>query len=124
MKYILFLLLSSILFADVANIILKIKYIETKNIKKKFLNFDYNIFGNNFLNKPEIVNNININTNTNLKIFAIFNNKVNINGKWFSLGDYINGYKIIKITSNGVYLMKKSKIIYLKLVSNNILKVK
>jgi len=123
MRYFLVVLLSSFLFGDVANIILKIKYID--NMKKKFLSFDYNIFGNNFSNNlSESVSNINMKTNINLKIFAIFNNKVNINGKWFKLGDYINGYKIIKITSNGIYLMKKSKIIYLKLVSNNILKVK
>ena len=125
MKYLIIFILNIYLFADVSNIILKIKDIE--NIKKSFLKIDYNIFANsssNIFTTNIISKTLNSNLNKNLKIFAIFNNKVNINGKWYKVGDYIDNYKIVKITSTGVYLMKNLKIEYIKLINNYILKVK
>ena len=105
-------------FGDIANTILKINHIE--NVKKHFLKINYNIFTNNtqFITfTPTIKEN-----KINLKIYAIFNQKVNINGKWYQIGNEINGYKIINITSNSVLLKKGSKILVLK-IKNNILKV-
>jgi len=104
-------------FADVSDVILKIKAIQ--NFQKKFLIYPkYNIFIN--------INNQNINyTNIKLsqgfykmKIYAIFNNKVNINGKWKKIGDFINDYKIIKIYPDYVILKKNNKLKILKITSN------
>ncbi len=108
-------------FSDVSDIIFKIKKIE--NSKKIFLKYPpYNIF----INK-QITNNIQqtiIQSSPliNMKIYAIFNNKVNINGQWKKEGDYINDYKIIKIHPNFIVLRKNNKIKLLKF-SSNIIKV-
>ena len=59
----------------------------------------------------------------NLKIYAIFQNRVNINGKWFKIGDIINGYKILKITNNYVYLKRNNKVLKLS-ITNYILKAR
>ena len=105
-----------LLFGDVSNILLKIKDIE--NIKKNFLDVKYNIFGA-YVQNVKIVP---LTQEIKLKIYAIFNNKVNMNGKWYKLGEEINGYKIVKILKNGVVLKKANKYFYLK-IKNTILKV-
>jgi hypothetical protein len=53
-----------------------------------------------------------------LKLYAIFQNKVNINGKWLKTGDYIEGYKVIKISENEVLLTKNGKIKKIALKAN------
>jgi len=54
----------------------------------------------------------------NLVLYAIFQNRVNINGKWFKVGDVVNGYKIIKINTYGIYLSKNNKIKKISLKAN------
>ena len=121
MKKILIFLIITFSFSDVSNIIFKIK--EIQNNKKIFLKYPlYNIFINEIMH-----NNIQLiikssNLSQKIKIYAIFNNKVNINGQWKNIGDYINDYKIIKIFPNYIILRKNNKIKILKF-SSNIIKV-
>jgi len=125
MKKIIFIIFSLLLYADVTYIINEITKIEKfKPVFKKIKH--YNIF--------EYETNIATNIPTkntasrsekgsfNLKIYAIFQNRVNINGKWFKVGDTINGYKIVKITNNYVYLKRNNKTLKLS-ITNYILKV-
>jgi len=119
MKKILIFLIITFLFSDVSNTVFKIKQIQ--NSKKLFLKYpSYNIFV-----KQKIHNNNNVqiimrssNLPQRMKIYAIFNNKVNINGKWKNIGNYVNDYKIIKIYPNYVVLRKNNKIKILKFLSN------
>jgi len=121
MKKILIFFLITFLFSDVSNTIFKIN--EIQNNKKIFLKYPlYNIFINEIMH-----NNIQLiikssNLSQKIKIYAIFNNKVNINGQWKNIGDYINDYKIIKIFPNYIILRKNNKIKILKF-SSNIIKV-
>lgn len=120
-KFIIFL--AVFLFADVSDTILKLQ--DMKNMKKKFLKIDYNIFKEE--KKPVIkkvlkINKIKKAKKINLHIFAIFNNKININGNWYKKGDIVYDYKIIKVLNNGVLLKKHSKITILK-IKESILKV-
>jgi len=48
-----------------------------------------------------------------LHISAIINDSVNINGKWYSLGDSINEYTIIEIKDRFVKLKKRKNIVEL-----------
>jgi len=120
MKKILIFLIITFSFSDVSNTIFKIKQIQ--NSKKLFLKYpSYNIFVKQKINKDD--NNVQVimkssNLPQKMKIYAIFNNKVNINGKWKNIGDYVNDYKIIKIYSNYVVLRKNNKIKILKFLSN------
>ncbi len=103
-------------FSDVSNIIFKIKEIE--NSKKIFLKYpSYNIFINKQANNIQQAI-IQPSPLINMKIYAIFNNKVNINGQWKKRGDYINDYKIIKIYPDFIVLRKNNKIKLLKFKSN------
>ncbi len=99
-----------LLYADVSDTLVKIKEIE--NLKKHFLNIDYNIFGTNKIIITPVVS---LEKNLNLKIYAVFNNKININNKWYKIGDEINGYKILKITDDYVILKKENQIVKLKI---------
>ena len=117
MKKIIFIIFYLLLYADITHIIKEIK--EIKKNKPTFKKIKhYNIF------EYEIAKNT-IATSTkkdvNLKIYAISQNKVNINGKWFKIGDIINGYKITKITNNCVYLKQNNNISKLS-ITNYILK--
>ncbi len=111
---ILIIFLAVFAFGDISDAILKIKTIE--NLKKRFLKIDYNIFSTT--KKRYFV----VKSNIELKLYAIFNNRVNINGKWYKIGDIIQGYKIIKITYDKVFLKKGNKIFVLE-VKNSILRV-
>jgi len=107
------------IFADVSDTVFKIKEIETS--KKVFLPVpSYNIFTNT--KTPNVsVNKIipkKLNNSVDFKIYAIFNNKVNINGVWKSVGDFVNEYKIIKITPKYVVLKKDNEIKILKFTIN------
>lgn len=119
MKKVFFLLfIITFSFSDVSDIIFKIKEIE--NSKKIFLKYPlYNIFINKKTNITPIIKSAPV---ENMKIYAIFNNKVNINGQWKKEGEYINDYKIIKIFPDYVVLRKNNKIKLLKF-SSNIIKV-
>jgi len=116
----LIIFLAILLYADISDILIKIKDIE--NMKKSFLKVNYNIFGENYNIESSFIPVVN--NEINLNIFAIFNNKVNINGKWYKTGDEVEGYKIFKITSDKIFLKRDNKIIVLKIRQSNILKVK
>jgi hypothetical protein len=110
--------LSVFLFADISNILITINKIETYKplFKKiKFIKFK----------KTANIKQISNNTNNNfeLQLNAVFNKKALINSMWVKKGDFIKGYKVIKIYSKRVILKKENQIIVLKL-ENNILKVK
>ena len=121
MKRVFIFFLITFAFSDVSNTIFKIK--EIQNNKKIFLKYPlYNIFIN-----EKIHHNIQLMikstaSSPKIKIYAIFNNKVNINGQWKNIGDYINEYKIIKIFPNYIILRKNNKIKILNF-SSNIIKV-
>jgi len=117
-KLIIFLFV--VLYADISDILIKIKDIE--NMQKNFLTINYNIFAENYNTEPSFIPAVN--NGIELKIFAIFNNKVNINGKWYKTGDKIESYKIFKITPDKVFLKENNKIIILNIKQLNILKVK
>jgi len=109
MKKIIFFI-AVFLYADISNILIKIKQIEES--KKTFLPMPpYNIF---IFLKTELVNRVQIYTANPLKIYAIFNNLVNINGRWFRVGENVNGYKIIKVSDKKVILKKDNRYITLK----------
>ncbi len=121
MKKILIFLIITFSFSDVSNIIFKIK--EIQNNKKIFLKYPlYNIFINEILHKNIQLIIKSTTPSLKMKIYAIFNNKVNINGQWKNIGDYINDYKIIKIFPNYIILRKNNKIKILNF-SSNIIKV-
>ena len=44
-----------------------------------------------------------------LSITMLMNSSAMINGKWYKVGDTVNGYKVSKIDSTSVLLTKKSK---------------
>jgi len=123
MRNILIFLMAVFLFGDVSDTILKIKYIE--NNKKQFLKIDYNIFMTNEENpiSSPIIFEKPKKYETDLKLYAIFNNKVNINSRWYNKGDFVNGYKIVKILDDKVLLKKNSRIKILK-IKSTVLKVK
>ena len=122
MKKIVFLICSVFLFADVSDIINEIKKMESFTPKfKHFVN--YNIFINNKVKNHYIRNVVISNTDSNLILYAVFQNRVNINGIWLKVGEVINGYKIIKIAPNKVLLKKDGKIKKL-ILKPNILKVR
>jgi len=122
MKKTIFLVFFSLIYADVTSIINKITKIE--NFKPIFKKIKYyNVF--DYESDSRRKDNITISKkgSCDLKIYAIFQDKVNINGKWFKKGDIMNGYKIFKITNNYVYLKRNDEIVKLS-VTNYILKVK
>ncbi|WP_187647363.1 hypothetical protein [Nitrosophilus labii] len=57
-----------------------------------------------------------------LTLSAIYNERAYINGKFYKVGDKIEGYKIYKIGKNFVILKKRGKKRVLYLVKNKILK--
>ena len=111
--------LTVLLFGDVSDTLFKIKEIES--LKKHFLHIDYNIFSAD--NIPVITGDLK--EGINLKIYAVFNDMVNINGKWYKRGDEVNGYKILKISDSYVLLSKDGRMVTLKTGNrgNNYLKV-
>jgi len=109
-------LLISFLNADISNILLQIDKIEKYQLKFKQINIKCNVIKLFIHSKTTPVN-------SNLKLNAIFNKKALINNRWFSEGNVINGYKIIKIYSQEVLLKKDDKFLILKF-DNNLLKVK
>jgi len=120
MKKIIFIFFS-LLYADITYIISEIKKIEKfKPVFKKIIH--YNIFEYETNIAKKNIAGVS-KKNFNLEIYAIFQNRVNINGKWFKIGDSINGYKILKITNNYVYLKQNNQILKLS-IKNYILKVK
>jgi len=110
MKKIIFFI-AIFLYADISNILLKIKEIEKS--KKIFLPIpQYNIFTSS---KTISITAVQTNSiNIPIRIYAIFNNLVNINGKWYKVGDNVNGYKVVEISNKNIVLKKDSKYIILK----------
>ncbi len=115
--------LGALLYADVSQIVNTIKNIngykpKFKEVKK------YNIFqGVCFKNKKVETNISDTYVQTVLQLYAVFQNKANINGKWVKPGDYVEGFRVMKIEPEGVILQKdgkikilKSKLIVLKVV--------
>jgi len=121
MKKIIFIFFS-FLYADITYIINEIKKIEKfKPIFKKVTY--YNIFEYEIKIAKKNIVAVFKKENFNLEIYAIFQNRVNINGKWLKIGDAINGYKILKITNNYVYLKRNNQILKLP-IKSYILRVK
>ena len=54
-----------------------------------------------------------------LSITMLMNSSAMINGKWYKVGDTVNGYKVSKIDSTSVLLTKKSKKLLLSTSSKN-----
>jgi len=54
-----------------------------------------------------------------LTLSTVINTSAMINGKWYKIGDKINGYKVSKIDSTSVLLTKKSKKLLLSTNSKN-----
>jgi hypothetical protein len=116
MKYVL-LFLGFFLYADISNILFEIDKIENyKPVFKKIYFIKCNKIKN--ISEKKVVN-----KKSELKLMAIFNNQALINNKWVKAGDYLKGYKVIKIYPRKVILRKENKIIILKF-NNNLLKVK
>ena len=124
MKKIILLTFFLFLYADVKYIINEIVKIEEfKPIFKKIKYYNVFEYETNIV-KENIVA-VSQKKNLNLKIYAIFQNRVNINGKWFKVGDNIYGYKIVKINKNFVLLKNgNSKKILKILPSSNKLQIK
>ncbi len=107
MRVLLIFVFAVFLYADISYVISVIKQIE--EYKPKFKPFiDYNIFVSKFNNiekkqKKRVV------FDKKLTVYAIFLDKVNINGIWLKEDDEIEGYKIVKITNNRVILKKNGK---------------
>ena len=120
-KAVIFLLVVSA-FCDVSDAVLKIK--EIQNSHKVFLRYpEYNIFSyNNKNNQYKISGPLKAEAVYNIKIYAIFNDRVNINGEWKKPGDYIGDYKILKICPDYIVLKKNNKLKTVKF-SLNIIKV-
>jgi hypothetical protein len=60
-----------------------------------------------------------------IKINAIFNKKAFINGRFYSVGDKIRNYKIIKVTNDTIWIKNNNVIKSIKLKNNKtILKIK
>jgi len=57
-----------------------------------------------------------------LKLYAIYNNRAYINGKFYKIGDKVAGFKVIKISNKYVVLKKNRKKVVLPLVKSNIIK--
>ena len=108
MRKIIFLTFFLFLYADVKYIINEIVKIEEfKPIFKKIKY--YNVFEYETNIVKENIMAVSQKEDLNLKIYAIFQNRVNINGKWFKVGDNIYGYKIVKIDKNFVLLKNKNR---------------
>jgi len=113
MKIILMSIIAIWLFADVKGIIWKIKQME--NIKYKFIPFvQYNPFEDEKVKKKPVKKEKKLKTFHHevliLKVYAVFNDKVYINGKWYKVGDEIYGNKIVKIYPTKVVFIKNGKI--------------
>ncbi len=124
MKKILFLLSAVLLYGDISDIISYIKNMESYTLKFKKI-VHYNVFSDIVAEKSE---NLKINGNTNnsknIAIYAVFQNKININGHWYKTGDIVYGYKIVKITNDKVFLKKNNRIKIIEFKTNIIKVVK
>ncbi len=114
MKKILFLLIAVLLYGDISDIITYIKKMESYTPEFKRI-VNYNVFSDIIEEKSEnlkINGNISnsIYVNKNIAIYAVFQNKININGQWYKIGDIVYGYKIVKITNDKVFLKKNNRI--------------
>jgi len=54
-----------------------------------------------------------------LSVTMLMNSSAMINGKWYKVGDTVNGYKVSKMDSTSVLLTKKSKKLLLSTNSKN-----
>ena len=122
MKKIVLFITIKILFGDINNVILLIKNME--NFKPRFKKIEqYKPFFNEEKIKKEKIIVTKQNTNVNLSVSAIFQNKALINGKWVKVGNIIEGYKVIKISDNKI-ILSKNEIIKVIMLTSKILKVK
>jgi len=112
------------LFSDTIKIIEDIKKIEQFNPKFKSVQ-NFNVFSFNEKRQKIVKKDFSFTSKKDLtlQIYAIFQNRVNINGEWFEVGDMIDGYKIAKINKNFVLLKKGNSKKILKIFSINKLKI-
>ena len=59
-----------------------------------------------------------------LYLYAIFNNQAYINGKFYQIGEQVEGYRLISIKKNYVILRKGERMKLLPLLKNNILQIR
>jgi len=74
------------------------------------------------LKKSLIIKKIKIKKNSkkiNFNLSVTLNKSARINKKWYKLGEYINGYKIVMIESSSVLLIKNKHKIMLSTVNKN-----
>jgi len=58
------------------------------------------------------------------ELIAVLNNKAFINGRWYEMDEYVQGQRLIKMTSTSVYLKKGNIIKVLTLSSKSMFKTK
>jgi len=97
MKKLLFLVIFAFAYADISNILIKIKTLEECRADKPYVR-------NIFLFKPQKPFNDILceEEKKEIKIKAVLNDRVLIGDKWYKVGDEVNGYKIVQITDKFV----------------------
>ncbi len=111
-----------VLQADISTVITEVKSMQ--KFTPKFENIaKYNIFSEDIILNTQINTNKTTNKKFKLNLNAIFQNKANINGKWIKKGESIKGYKLIKISDNGIVLKRDKKLLPI-VIKLNVLKVK
>ena len=123
MKQFLMLCVAIFLYADVSNILLKIDKIEKYSPKFKKMNIRKCYKKMETIHKNTIKSISVIRNNFKITLQAVFNKKALINNKWLKEGDFIDGYKVVKIYKKKIILKRDSKLGILKF-NTNILKVK
>jgi len=96
-----------------------VKKIKKLNTKKVFLSFPHY---NPFYFDKNVTKIVLKRDNIKLVLNAIFNKSANINGKWVRVGEFIYGYKVIKIYLDRVLLKYKNRFLWLTYNSNKVLK--
>jgi uncharacterized Zn ribbon protein len=61
---------------------------------------------------------------TSLQLVAILNNRAYINGHFYTIGDSISKYRIIKIANDAVWLKRGKKIKQIRLKYKHIVKIR
>ena len=119
MKKAVLLILGLFLQADVLNVVTQIKNME--NYAPEFKKIaKYDIFGEDIVIIKKQLNQKK--AKKNLILNVIFQNRANINGLWVKKGDDIEGYKVVRVFSDGVVLKNDKEIKKIILISK-ILKV-
>ena len=129
-----FLIFFGIAFADISNELILLRQIQGYNNYIDKLKIKCNCFENEAENQNKIIKiyhklPVVIAPNLVLQVICkiVTNNKcekkVVLNNRWYKIGDVVKGYKILQIYNNGVDLKYKNKILQIRIIPQNILKV-